>query len=125
MTKPAHLKTGELGEDIACKYLLSKGFTIIERNYRKKWGEIDIVSQKFGKTYFIEVKASLGGINPEEHLTVNKINKLFRVFESYAMEQGTSLHDPNYDWQFDAIVVRLNSIEKEARIKYIDNIVLG
>ena len=81
MTKPAHLKTGQLGEDIACKYLISKGFTIIERNYRKKWGEIDIVSQKSGRIHFVEVKASLGGINPEEHLTPRKIDKLLRVFE--------------------------------------------
>ena len=125
MTKPAHLKTGELGEDIACKYLLSKGFTIIERNYRKKWGEIDIVSQQSGRIHFVEVKAGLGGIDPEEHLTVNKINKLLRVFESYAIERGTSLHNPNFNWQFDAVIVQLDSAIKTARIKYIDNIVVS
>lgn len=37
-------KTGRLGEDIACKYLFSKGFQIVECNYTKKWGGIDIVA---------------------------------------------------------------------------------
>ena len=43
---PLHLKTGKIGEDIACKYLIGKGYTIIERNFRRKWGEIDIICSK-------------------------------------------------------------------------------
>lgn len=40
---PQHLIVGRAGEDIACKYLQNKGYKIIERNFRRKWGEIDIV----------------------------------------------------------------------------------
>ncbi|MDP3764699.1 MAG: YraN family protein [bacterium] len=43
---PQHLKVGKAGEDIACKYLKNKGYKIIERNFRRKWGEIDIVCLK-------------------------------------------------------------------------------
>lgn len=43
---PQHLKVGKIGEDIACKYLKDKGYKIIERNFRRKWGEIDIVCLK-------------------------------------------------------------------------------
>jgi len=42
-------KTGNLGEDLACRYLKIKGFEIIERNYWKKYGEIDIVAKNIGK----------------------------------------------------------------------------
>jgi putative endonuclease len=41
-----HIEVGKIGEDIACKYLKSKGYKIIERNFRRKWGEIDIVCKK-------------------------------------------------------------------------------
>ena len=41
-----HIRIGRIGEDIACRYLRSKGYEIIERNFRKKWGEIDIVCKK-------------------------------------------------------------------------------
>ncbi len=37
---------GTWGEDIACRYLEGKGYKIIERNFRRKWGEIDIVCRK-------------------------------------------------------------------------------
>ena len=47
-------KTGEIGENVASKFLVKRGFTILERNYTKKWGEIDIVAQKDNKIYFIK-----------------------------------------------------------------------
>src|SRR5947207_2782919 len=50
-------KIGELGESIACRFLVKQGFTILERNYTKKWGEIDIVAQQGKRLYFVEVKS--------------------------------------------------------------------
>ena len=49
-------KIGNLGEDIGCKFLVKRGFSIKDRNYRKKWGEIDIVVEKDAVLHFIEVK---------------------------------------------------------------------
>ena len=50
-------KKGEIGENIAVKFLMKHNFSIIERNYTKKWGEIDIIAEKSNKLYFIEVKS--------------------------------------------------------------------
>ena len=50
-------KIGQLGEDIACKFLMKHGFSILERNYTKKWGEIDVIAEKGKKLYFVEVKS--------------------------------------------------------------------
>ena len=50
-------KIGQIGEDCACRYLVERGFKIIERNYLKKWGEIDIIAKKKKKIHFVEVKA--------------------------------------------------------------------
>src|SRR5450830_278847 len=50
-------KTGEIGENIAAKFLVKHGFLILDRNYTKKWGEIDIIAEKANKLYFVEVKS--------------------------------------------------------------------
>ena len=50
-------KIGETGENIAVKFLMKHDFTILDRNYTKKWGEIDIIAEKQDKIYFIEVKS--------------------------------------------------------------------
>ena len=51
-----HNETGVKGEEVATKYLEKKGFLIVNRNYRKKWGELDIVAEKEGIVHFVEVK---------------------------------------------------------------------
>ena len=62
-------KIGDRGEEIACKYLENKGFSIIERNYWRPWGEIDIVAKKGSILSFVEVKsvsADLSRVTPLE-----------------------------------------------------------
>jgi len=44
-------RIGELGEGVACEFLVRHGYSILERNYTKKWGEIDIIAQKGDKRY--------------------------------------------------------------------------
>ena len=62
-------KTGEIGENIAVRFLMKHGHMILDRNYTKKWGEIDIISEKDGKLYFSEVKSvsreTLTNVTPE------------------------------------------------------------
>lgn len=52
----ANLKSGRNGEEIAAKHLISLGHTIIDRNWKTKWCEIDIISEKDGVLFFSEVK---------------------------------------------------------------------
>ena len=47
-----HNETGVVGENIVTKYLENKGFSVIDRNYNKKWGELDIIAQKGGLVHF-------------------------------------------------------------------------
>ncbi len=56
MTKTQKQIIGDLGEGISCNYLKNKGFSIVERNYWKPWGEIDIIAQENGILHFVEVK---------------------------------------------------------------------
>ena len=48
---------GDIGEHLAAKYLISRHFVIKEKNYRKKWGELDIIAEKDGMLRFVEVKS--------------------------------------------------------------------
>jgi len=48
--------TAVIGEDAACNFLLKKGYKILERNFRKGYGEIDIIATHKGVLVFIEVK---------------------------------------------------------------------
>jgi len=57
MSETVKKKIGNLGEDIACRFLVKHGYSVLERNYWKKWGEIDIIAKKSKRLYFIEVKS--------------------------------------------------------------------
>jgi putative endonuclease len=128
-------KIGELGEEIACKFLMKHGFSILERNYTKKWGEIDIIAEKLGKRYFIEVKStsvsSLDYVSslanksdyagrPEENMHPQKLKRLRRVVETYLISKRTG----DINWQFDLLVVYIDIEHRISRVKVIDNIIL-
>ena len=52
-------QTGEIGENVAVKFLMKHGFSIIERNYTKKWGEIDIIKEERRNGYAEEAVRGL------------------------------------------------------------------
>jgi len=124
-------KIGLLGEDIACRYLESRGFTIVERNYTKKWGEIDIIaSEKSGKLRFVEVKSvsreniddishETSQIRPEENMHPKKMERMARTIETYLAEK-----DVMGDWQVDLVTVFINEVGKRAKVKLWENIIL-
>lgn len=80
-------KAGKLAEDYASHLLSSKGYKIIDRNFRSKFGEIDIVALRGGILFFIEVKArwSKRFGKPEEAVTPAKIWKIARTGEYYSL----------------------------------------
>ena len=121
---------GNLGEKIAAKYLIKHGFTIIETNYLRKWGELDIVAKKKGRVHFVEVKTASYDTNenleysvthetwrPEEQVHQFKLHQIGKALETW-------IADNSYegDWQIDVIAVRVVPRETFATVKYIENI---
>ncbi len=123
-------KKGELGEDIACIYLKKLGFTILERNYYKLLGEIDIIAKKEGILHFIEVKSvsceTLENIDnltirPEENFTVDKIQKFKKIISFYMADKHVS-HETKI--QIDLLAIYIHTNTKKAQVKHFWNIIL-
>jgi len=94
---------GILGENIAADYLQKKGFQIIERNFRCRLGELDIIARQGGYLVFVEVRArssALCGL-PQESITANKIKKLRRLAQVYMVQRALY----NVDVRFDVVAV--------------------
>lgn len=116
---------GEIGEDIACQFLERKGFKILERNYRKPWGEIDIIAEKAGVVRFVEVKAvsheRLPDVSremdyrPEEMATSEKLRKVARTASLY-MEAKRDKRE----YQVDVVGVILSERTRQARCRLIE-----
>lgn len=127
MHKSKTSRTGALGEQIACTFLQRKGFKIIESNYRKPWGEIDIIAEKGGVIRFVEVKAHTGdievlsresdGFRPEENIHPAKLKKIVRTAMLYMESRGD-----NREYQIDAIAVILDPITRRARCRHYEQI---
>jgi len=122
-------KIGKLGEDLVCEYLEDKWFLVNERNYLKKWGEIDIIASKGGRTHFIEVKSvsceNLEDIpqhDPMEKIDKNKRERLSRVIESYLLEK--EMLDDDKSWQVDIAIVLVDQVEHKVKIKILKDVAL-
>lgn len=130
--KENNKKIGNYGEEISAVYLKKNGFEILNRNYLKKWGEIDIVARRTGKVHFVEVKTvsyetkamllssvSRGTWRPEDNVHSYKLKKLSRAIESWLME-----YKYEGDWQIDVMAVKVVTRKKYATVKYIPNVIL-
>ena len=84
----AHIELGKLGEQIALNHLVDLGFHILERNWRYKRAEIDIIASKEDILHFVEVKTrtSTKYGNPEEAISINKMRMLMLAAEEYQIQ---------------------------------------
>jgi len=94
---------GQQGEDEAEVELLRLGYEILERNYRNKIGEIDIVAKDEEYLCFVEVKTKSGSGygSPEEMVGQRKQNKIMRTAEYYLLENELT----DIDWRVDVVAV--------------------
>ncbi len=126
-----HVKTlttkekGDIGENIASAWLISKGFLIVERNYRKKWGELDIVATKDKILHFIEVKSAVNqaykGHRPEENVHELKQRRLKRTIQTFLAEKKYGL---DAVFQFHILTISTHKKPNDPEINFIENIIL-
>jgi putative endonuclease len=131
MAKTPKRELGDKGEEVVCRYLESRGYRILERNYWKPWGEIDIIAEKGPTLSFVEVKSVLRemgeGISretsyrPEENMHPAKIKRLHRAIQTYLLERKVPESRP---WQLDLACAFLDFSTHKARVELLENIVL-
>lgn len=116
-------ETGRVGEDAAVEYLKNKRYRIMDRNYWKPWGELDIIARAPDTTLvLVEVKTiyKVGGfINPEDNMTRAKLIKTKRAAEIYANAHEKLITDRG--WRIDLIAVSINQ-DGVCDIKQYENI---
>lgn len=112
---------GNLGEDIALKYLEDMGFTLLERNFRAKntRGEIDLIMTKGVVIVFIEVKYRRQGSFGYAAYSISerKKRKLYETAEEYLIEKGLSF---NQKCSFGAVLIDDTHYKRE--ISFIEDI---
>lgn len=110
---------GGWGEDIAERYLKKKGYLIVERNFRCKLGEIDIIALDGAELVFIEVKTRRNqkfGL-PCEAVNITKIRHLKRTAAYYMILSSAEHKDARLD------VIEILMEDGQAYLHHIENIV--
>ena len=110
---------GDIGEELARKFLKKKGYRIRETNFRCREGEIDIIAEHKDYLVFIEVRTKTGSSfgSPEESVTTAKKEKLIATALAY-MSCHKDLPD---NWRIDFVGIELDEKGKTTRIELIQN----
>jgi len=104
---------GDLAEERACRFLDDNAFSIVERNFYSRFGEIDIIASKDEVLHFIEVKSGLDYESAIQNITPTKLSRLIRTGDVYMKKNSLDI-----SFVYDAIVVTPKNIE------YVENITL-
>lgn len=110
---------GKIGEDLAGKLLQEKGYAIIKRNFRTRFGEIDLICKDGDTLVFVEVKAKKGldfG-SPEDMYTRGKAERVKRMASMYLEGSETNC-------RIDMVAIVLGDNNQPQRMTHYPNVVL-
>lgn len=96
--------TGNKGEQLAAEYLISKGYSVLHRNWRYKHLEVDIIASKGNRLHFFEIKTRTSNKfgNPEESIGYEKMNHLKDAAEAFQYQH------PQWKYiQFDVLAITI------------------
>jgi putative endonuclease len=116
---------GVLGESLAEKYLQQNNYIVVQKNFRTRFGEIDIIAISPDKKFlcFIEVKTRKQNLfgSPQEAVDERKTRKILSVAEEFLFShyKVQELETKNLDVRFDIISVEITP--DNVRIEHIEN----
>lgn len=110
-------QTGTSAEDIAAHELQKKGYSVLERNFRNKFGEIDIIAQNKTTLVFVEVKSKIGDDfgTPEEMISPGKLQRIRNMATIYM--KGESI-----PCRIDVVAIVLDEDEHVVRLTHYENV---
>ena len=113
-----HNEFGKWGEEVAARYMLEHGFEILARNWRHEHKEVDIIAQKDGILYFVEVKTRHGEEwKAEEAITAKKRALLWRAMMSWKLQHPSSM-----PVRYPVIAVVVHTPDILPEIRWHDNV---
>lgn len=105
MSFPARKQTGLMGEALVADHLKQQGFAILATNYRKRWGEVDIIARKRKVVAFVEVKLRTNAyFNISQVITPSKQQKIIKTAFSFIAEQQLD----SMTYRFDVALLTKN-----------------
>ena len=121
--KAARQGLGRTGERLAAEELARQGYSIIERNFRCRHGEIDLIAEEGNDLVFIEVKTRRGDAYglPEEAVTLRKQQKIVQVATYYLDLHACS----ERAWRIDVVAVQLSASGRFEEIRVYQHAVQG
>jgi putative endonuclease len=112
---------GALGEDLAAAHLRRRGYEIVGRNFRTRWGELDIIARDQRTLVFCEVKtrrASRDGRDPLESVGREKQRRLRRMAGQWLAQPPAGMRLPYC--RFDAIGITLDQSDRLLRLDHLE-----
>lgn len=119
---PHKQRLGKIGENLAAVYLRKHGYRILERNFKKRYGELDLIALSGTVLVFIEVKTRIGSSfgRPEEAVTPWKLREVVQTAQFYK-----SLHPELPDaLRVDVIGIELDADYTPKYFNHIQNVTL-
>lgn len=113
---------GRRGEALAAEALQQRGFSIVTQNWHCPEGEADVIAQRAGEWYFVEVRTRRGTSHgsPEESLTPRKFARMEAVARRYLSEHGAD-EAQDVVWHVSFVAVALDGVGRLERITvYLD-----
>jgi putative endonuclease len=122
MTEDSRRRLGALGEQLAADHLVARGYRVLERNFRTRYGELDLVALEGRFLVFCEVKTRLGAPAPFAPLTSvgpRKRAQLRRMAGRWLHERGRGPGAP--EARFDVIGISLDRAGRLLSLDHVEN----
>jgi len=127
-----HFEVGKIGEGYAARHLEKMGYSVLERNFKRPWGELDIVARKSGEWVFIEVKTlramtsdqalrQARGLRPEDQMSYHKLSRYRKAILLYLREKKIPR---DATWRADVIAVEVDAAGHLFDLRHIEGIAL-
>jgi len=118
---PAHLRVGRLGEHEAVRTLKRKGYTVLERNFAVRQGEVDVIVFRDGTVAFVEVRTQTAParIDPAATITRRKQRRVIKAARQYSTLRD--LGRENVILRFDVVLVLLDDDGRPVNVEHIED----
>ncbi|EGK13451.1 YraN family protein [Kroppenstedtia eburnea] len=118
MSKDRRRETGQIGEALAARYLENKGYTILETNWRNRYGELDLIAEREGELVIVEVRTTRGrqygyGFQSIDRRKQQQVRKLALAYLQSRQSQTAS-------FRIDVVSVLLSPAGDPLRIDHLE-----